>query len=78
MIKRHVPIAAKDEFLKKGFIFGGLKRKKPYKKCLTSQAGKATKNKIWIHRITQTKMILPEELTKYLEHGWVKGRGKKV
>ena len=75
-IERHIPIAAKDEFLEKGFILGGLKRKKQYKKCLNSQAGKATKNKIWIHKATQTKMILPEELTEYLANDWAKGRGK--
>lgn len=75
-IERHISIEEKEAFLAKGFKLGGLKRKKPNKKCPTSKAGKATKNKIWIHNNQQTKMILPEDAEKYLDDGWLLGRGK--
>ena len=76
-IERHISAAEKEAFLAKGYKLGGLKHKKPYKKCPTSQAGKATKNKIWIHSATQTKMVLPEAIQQYLDEGWLLGRGKK-
>jgi hypothetical protein len=75
-IERHISAEEKETFLANGFKLGGLKRKKPNKKCVNSQAGKATKNKIWIHNGLQTKMILPEDVTEYLTTGWVLGRGK--
>ena len=76
-IERHISAEEKEVFLAKGYKLGGLKHKKPYKKCPTSQAGKATKNKIWIHLENQTKMVLPENAQQYLDNGWLLGRGKR-
>lgn len=38
--------------------------------------GKMMKGKIWIHKLNESKMILPEELNDYLLTGWIIGRGK--
>lgn len=75
-IERHISAEEKEAFLANGFKLGGLKREKPNKRCPTSQAGKATKNKIWIHNDLQTKMILPVDAPEYLAAGWILGRGK--
>jgi hypothetical protein len=75
-IERHISTEDKETFLANGFKLGGLKCEKPYKKCPASKAGKATKNKIWIHNDLQTKMILPVDIDEYLIAGWVLGRGK--
>ena len=75
-IERHISTEEKETFLVNGFKLGGLKREKPYKKCPTSRAGKATKNKSWIHNSQQAKMVLPDDLQAYLADGWVSGRGK--
>lgn len=74
-IEKHVDIDEKEAFLANGFRLGGLKRK-PYKKCPTTKAGKATKNKIWIHNDLQTRMVLPDDAAAYLTTGWSLGRGK--
>lgn len=41
-----------------------------------AKASKALKGRVWITNGTEAKTIKPEELTQYLDSGWVRGRGK--
>lgn len=41
-----------------------------------TKASKALKGRIWITNGIEAKTIKPEELTQYLDSGWIRGRGK--
>lgn len=41
-----------------------------------AKASKALKGRIWITNGTESKTIKPEELTQYLDSGWIRGRGR--
>ena len=45
-------------------------------KMMGRDNGKKSAGKIWIHLSNKTKMVLPQEVEKYLEQGWKNGRAK--
>lgn len=60
-----------DEYLSKGYVFGGLKRKrKPINQ-------NHNQGKIRINKDGKNKFVKPEDLEKYLNDGWIKGGYQK-
>lgn len=54
----------------------GLPKTEEFKKIVSESSRKSRQGKIWVNNGITSKSILKEDLEKYLEIGWQRGRGK--